>query len=176
MCLGARIKAGVNPVSKDEMYLFLTEPRPTPEHIPDNELPDILRGLLGEFSGPFGRIRDALGETSRIVYRPFWAVLLEAPWHSGRTVLIGDAVHATTPHLASGAGIGVEDAIVLAQELDRAADVDSGLAAFTARRFERCKMVVNNSLRLGEIERTGGSREEHSELMQHTIQMLLAPY
>src|SRR5882757_1506528 len=56
MCMGAKIKAGVNPVSKDEMYLFLTEPRPTPEHIADAELPDTLRGLLAEFGGPFGRI------------------------------------------------------------------------------------------------------------------------
>ena len=41
----------------------------------------------------------------------------------GRVVLIGDAVHATTPHLASGACIGIEDAIVLAEEIDRAADI-----------------------------------------------------
>jgi 2-polyprenyl-6-methoxyphenol hydroxylase-like FAD-dependent oxidoreductase len=32
-------------------------------------------------------------------------------------VLIGDAAHTTTPHLASGAGIAIEDAIVLAEEL-----------------------------------------------------------
>jgi hypothetical protein len=37
-------------------------------------------------------------------------------------------------------------------------------------------MVVNNSLRLGEIERVGGSKDEHSQLMRHTIQMLLAAY
>jgi 2-polyprenyl-6-methoxyphenol hydroxylase-like FAD-dependent oxidoreductase len=176
MCMGAQIKAGVNPVSKDEMYLFLTEPRPTPEHIADSELAGTLRGLLAEFSGPFGQIRDGLSQDSRIVYRPFWALLLEAPWHSGRTVLIGDAVHATTPHLASGAGIGIEDAIVLAEELDRTQNVDSALSAFTNRRFERCKMVVNNSLRLGEIERSGGSKEEHSQLMRHSAQMLLAKY
>jgi hypothetical protein len=64
----------------------------------------------------------------------------------------------------------------LAQELNKTEDVDSALCAFTARRFERCKMVVNNSLRLGEIEREGGSKEEHSQLMRHTIQMLLAAY
>jgi hypothetical protein len=32
-------------------------------------------------------------------------------------VLIGDAVHATTPHMAAGAMIGMEDAMVLAEEL-----------------------------------------------------------
>ena len=30
---------------------------------------------------------------------------------------MGDAAHATTPHLASGAGMAVEDALVLADEI-----------------------------------------------------------
>ena len=32
-------------------------------------------------------------------------------------MLIGDAAHATTPHLASGAGLAVEDALVLCELL-----------------------------------------------------------
>ena len=98
-------------------------------------------------------IRDGLNPQSRIVYRPFWAVLVPPAWHRGRVVMIGDAVHATTPHLASGAGIGIEDAIVLAQELERNDDVEQALTAFTARRYERCRTVVENSLRLGDMER-----------------------
>src|SRR6185437_8846333 len=41
-----------------------------------------------------------------------------APWHSGRVLLIGDAAHAPTPHLAMGAGIAMEDAVVLGEMLD----------------------------------------------------------
>ena len=54
-----------------------------------------------------------------IVQRPFEYALQPRPWRVGRVVLIGDAVHATTPHLASGAGMAVEDALVLAEELAR---------------------------------------------------------
>ena len=35
--------------------------------------------------------------------------------HDDRVVLLGDTIHATTPHLASGAGIAVEGAVVLAE-------------------------------------------------------------
>jgi 2-polyprenyl-6-methoxyphenol hydroxylase-like FAD-dependent oxidoreductase len=146
MYMGPTIKAGVNPISKDEMYLFVTEPRSTPEVIAESQWPETLRGLLATFGGPVGIIRDNLNAQSRIVYRPFFALLMQKPWHRGRVVLIGDAVHATTPHLASGAGIGVEDAIVLTQELERASDVETALTAFTTRRFERCRTVEDHGL------------------------------
>lgn len=87
-------------------------------------------------------------------------------------MLIGDAVHATTPHLASGAGIGIEDAIVLAEELSASDDLDAALAAFGQRRWERCRMVVENSGRLGEIEVAGGDKGEHARLMEQSFRAL----
>ena len=89
--------------------------------------------------------------------------------------MIGDAAHATTPHLASGAAISVEDALVLAEELERAVSVETALRAYVARRFERCKMVVENSLRLGAIEIAGGSKDEHAQVMRDSMNALLAP-
>jgi len=94
------------------------------------------------------------------------------PWFSGRIVLIGDTVHATTPHMAAGAGIGLEDAIVLAEELERAATLDAALQAFQDRRWDRCRMVVENSGRLGEIEIAGGDKAEHARIMRDTLMSL----
>jgi len=63
-----------------------------------------LREVLEGFGGLIGQIRDTLGPSSQIVYRPLETLLLAKPWHKGHIVLIGDAVHAATPQLASGAG------------------------------------------------------------------------
>ena len=90
-------------------------------------------------------------------------------------VLIGDTVHATTPHLASGACIGIEDALVLAEEIGREVPVSAALAAFEARRWERCRMVVQNSARLGEIEVAGGDKEEHARIMRESLMALAQP-
>jgi 2-polyprenyl-6-methoxyphenol hydroxylase-like FAD-dependent oxidoreductase len=52
--------------------------------------------------------------------RPYRAPVEEvksAVWHDGRVVLIGDAAHATGPVWAEGAGMALEDAIVLADLL-----------------------------------------------------------
>jgi 2-polyprenyl-6-methoxyphenol hydroxylase-like FAD-dependent oxidoreductase len=176
MFMGATIKAGLNPVSPDEMYLFVTEPRQSPEHLDSGALPETLRSLLGEFGGVIAQVREGLTHRSPIIYRPFWALLMPLPWHSGRTVLIGDAVHATTPHLASGAGLGVEDAIVLAQELAKTREVEEALTAFEHRRFERCRMVVENSLQLGRMESLQGSKEAHSQLMRNSMVELQAQF
>jgi len=175
MYMGRSVKAGINPISKDEMYMFVTERRESPDYIDEALWPGELRGILKEFGGLIGEIREALGAQSRILYRPFYAVLVPPPWHKGRVVLIGDAAHATTPHLASGAGIGVEDAVVLAEELERSTDLDMALRAFTQRRYERCRMVVENSLALGDMERRNAPREQHEQLMRTSMAALLAP-
>jgi catechol 2,3-dioxygenase-like lactoylglutathione lyase family enzyme len=61
-------------------------------------------------------------------------------------VLLGDAVHATTPHLGQGAGMAIEDSIVLADELTRADTPEDAFTAYRARRFERCAYIVRESL------------------------------
>jgi 2-polyprenyl-6-methoxyphenol hydroxylase-like FAD-dependent oxidoreductase len=173
---GKAVKAGVNPASASEMYLFFLDKRDRPDHLEPEQWPAILKRVLAEFSNcPIADIRDSLTPQSRIIYRPLFALMMPAPWHRGRLVLIGDACHATTPHLASGAGMAVEDVIVLVEELARAPDLESGLQHFTTRRYERCRMVVENSVRLGDIEQTGGSTEEHERLMRKSMAALLQP-
>ncbi|MNJ00494.1 hypothetical protein D3C73_1598370 [compost metagenome] len=49
------------------------------------------------------------------------------------------------------------------------------LASFQARRWERCRLVVESSMRLGEIEMSGGSKEEHGLVMREAMETLLQP-
>jgi 2-polyprenyl-6-methoxyphenol hydroxylase-like FAD-dependent oxidoreductase len=176
MWLGPKVKPGVNPVSKTEMYLFVVEPRPVNEHIDPSTFVDRVRALLADFPAPeLQAIREGLSQDSQVVFRPLEGLLMPRPWSQGRIVLIGDTVHATTPHLASGACIGIEDAIVLAEEVGRHERVEPALAAFEARRWERCRMVVQNSGRLGEIEIAGGDKEEHARIMRESLMALAQP-
>jgi 2-polyprenyl-6-methoxyphenol hydroxylase-like FAD-dependent oxidoreductase len=177
MWIGPRIKAGVNPVSKEEMYLFVTEDREVNERVDSARFAPMLRGLLEGFAAPVvQRMREQLSDAAAsIVYRPLEALLVPLPWHEGRVQLIGDAVHATTPHLASGACIGIEDAIVLAEELQRHGDAATACDAFEARRWERCRMVVENSGRLCEIETHGGDKQEHQRIMRESLMALAQP-
>ena len=72
--------------------------------------------------------------------------LADAMEADDRVVLLGDAVHATTPHLGQGAGMAIEDSIVLAEELAKADTPEEAFSAYRERRFERCKYIVESSL------------------------------
>jgi 2-polyprenyl-6-methoxyphenol hydroxylase-like FAD-dependent oxidoreductase len=176
MWVGPKIKTGLNPVSRDEMYLFVTEDRPENTHVAPADFLAKLRDLLAAFPAPLmQQVAQQLDERSHIIYRPLESLLVPQPWYRGRVVLVGDSVHATTPHMAAGACIGIEDAIVLAEEVGRGGSVAEALARYQDRRWERCRMVVENSGRLGEIEITGGDKEEHGKIMRETLMALAGP-
>ena len=71
--------------------------------------------------------------TNRSIWRQF-ATVRNARWHHGNVVLLGDAAH--TVHFSVGAGtkLAMEDAIVLADVLDGAGDLDAALDEYEARR------------------------------------------
>jgi 2-polyprenyl-6-methoxyphenol hydroxylase-like FAD-dependent oxidoreductase len=172
---GPRHKSGFNPVSQSEMYIYLVEnvrgdPRVEPERWPLR-----MRELLMDFGGYIGEVRDTITDPSRIVYRPVESLIMPPPWHKGRVVLIGDAVHTAPPQLASGAAIAIEDAIVLAEMIAAAGTAPDTLARFTARRFERCRMVVENSYQLGEWEKNPTTNANPAALQAASYAQLAQP-
>lgn len=174
--MGRTTKAGLNPVSQTESYLFVLDHRDNFDFIPAGQWPSMMADLLEEFGGDLDAIRQGLrdGNPYSIVYRPLMGLMMDTPWHNGRVVLLGDTVHATTPHLAMGAGIAVEGAVVLAEELARCPSLEEALTAYVERRYTRAHLVVSSSLRLGQIEQTGGSREEHAQVMKTALTALTA--
>ena len=173
---GPRHKAGFNPVSPTEMYIYLVQnvtgnPRVEPER-----WPALMRELLADFGGHIGAVRDSITDPKRIVYRPVGSLLMPAPWYKGRVVLMGDAAHTAPPQLASGATIAIEDAIVLAELVTSGIPVPQALERFMARRYERCRIVVENSWQLGEWEKTpDAANADPTALISASMRALAAP-
>jgi FAD-dependent urate hydroxylase len=63
-------------------------------------------------------------------------------WSRGTALLIGDAAHATSPNMAQGAAMALEDAIVLADALTGARSIIEALRAYEARRRVRTDWVL----------------------------------
>ncbi len=63
-------------------------------------------------------------------------------WSQSGAVILGDACHPTLPFLAQGANMALEDAWVLAQEMDRHDDLHDAYAAYKKRRYKRVKRIV----------------------------------
>lgn len=177
MYYGSTIKAGCNPVSATHMYIFAVENTPDVTWPPRETWPGLIQALLAEHGGVIGWARERMTDPAQIDRRPLHAILLPAPWHRGRVLVIGDAAHATTPHLAMGAGIAIEDAVVLGEVLGSYADVGSALEDFVKRRFERCRLVVENSLQLGEWEKNPDDpAADPARLSDTSFAALAAPF
>lgn len=145
-------KAGFCPLTEETGYVLLVQAEPGNPHHPADKLADIFRARLAACTGVLAELRDQITDSAQVIYRPLEALLMPAPWHNGRVLLIGDAAHATTPHLGQGAAQAVEDGVVLGELLARDEPLPGLLDEFMQRRFERCKFIVEGSLQLGEWE------------------------
>jgi naringenin degradation protein FdeE len=177
MFYGPKTKAGVNPHSRDEMFLFLVQPIRDDKRLAPDTMHLVLQEQLTDFGGEVMEfVREHVDDPRRVDYRPMNAFLLQPPWYRGRVIVIGDAAHTTTPHLATGAGIAIEDAVVLAELIATEPEASEMLAKFMARRFDRCRLVVETAVKLGEMEKDKNIPiQAHFDLMTSTFRQLAAP-
>jgi 2-polyprenyl-6-methoxyphenol hydroxylase-like FAD-dependent oxidoreductase len=143
--------AGYCPTSEDSLYAYVVEAAQDRSTLTPDEQLATMKALAAAYHGPWDEIRQTLDDPSRVNYTWFETHLLPAPWNRGRVVLIGDAAHSCPPTLAQGGAQALEDAAVLTDLLLTRDRLNDALwAAFTERRFDRAKAVVDASNQLGE--------------------------
>jgi len=150
MYMGVGVKAGLVPLTENTMYLLLVSNEPANPWFDTDQLGPLLAERMKPFKGVLAGLRQEVAAATGIVYVPIEEVILPLPWHKGRVALIGDAAHASSPHIAQGAAMAVEDAVVLAELLSQDAGISRALSEFERRRFPRCKFVQDLSRKTGE--------------------------
>jgi 2-polyprenyl-6-methoxyphenol hydroxylase-like FAD-dependent oxidoreductase len=142
--------AGYCPTGENSLYAYIVEDARDRSALTPAERQAAMRSLAEAYHGPWDEIRATLTDPGTVSYTLFEELVVPAPWNRGRVVLIGDAAHACPPTLAQGGSQALEDAAVLTELLLSLTAVDDELwSAFTARRFERAKTVVEASCQLG---------------------------
>jgi 2-polyprenyl-6-methoxyphenol hydroxylase-like FAD-dependent oxidoreductase len=167
--------AGLVPLSSELMYMFLTTPEPGNPWYDTKGLAAAMRGKLGPTAPAIKALGEQIIVDEDVVYKPLEWIFLEGDWHKDRVVLLGDAIHATTPHLGQGAGMAIEDALVLAEELGQHASPEAAFTAYRARRFERCKYIVDASLALCRGQLGEGPRIEQAKATHDMFQIVAQP-
>lgn len=173
--IGPNANAGLCPVSDKLMYLYVTSAEPGNARLPKSSLHLLMRERLAHCGGFIGKLREQITDPTEVVYRPLEVIVVAAPWYRNRVVLIGDAAHAMTPHLGQGAGMAIEDAIVLAEEATKALSLAQALDNFMQRRWERCKFIWQNSVNLCEEEVAGQSNIDRPALVRNVFEVTAQP-
>ena len=179
---GAQTKVGLVPMSPTLMYMFLVSAEVGNPRMPAERLAELMQARLDGFSGLIARLRSQITDPAAVVYKPMEHLMLPTPWMKGRAIVIGDAAHATTPHLAQGAAMAIEDAVLLAELMARdTATVSALLDEFMRRRFERAKYVVDCSRQIAdwEMEQWAGIQNPEArpgQLLGEATHKLQEPY
>ena len=101
------------------------------------------RESFAVFAEPVPRLLD---HATEVYFAPIEEVAPPA-WTARRVVLVGDAAHASSPNMAQGAAMALEDALVLAETLTADSAVDSALAGYVQRRQARVTWVQEQTHR-----------------------------
>jgi 2-polyprenyl-6-methoxyphenol hydroxylase-like FAD-dependent oxidoreductase len=132
--LGHRSAFLTLPIGDGRVYCYcdVIPSRPDPH--------DHLDRLFSMFAEPVPAILDTLPRWGPAHRSTIEEVTLDS-WVRGCVVLVGDAAHATSPNMAEGAAMALEDGLVLADTLRRLGVSAAALSAFEARRRPRTDWV-----------------------------------
>lgn len=137
------------PVGPNRLYCYADLATAATEDPTGRDLGRFL-ALFADFGEPVPSILSGLGNFDSIHFSPVEEVVLDSSI-CGRVVLLGDAAHATSPNMAEGASMALEDALVLAQMLARHGSPDEALSAFSERRRTRIRWVQQRTHRRDRI-------------------------
>ncbi|WP_167768845.1 FAD-dependent monooxygenase [Nocardia sp. CS682] len=122
------------PVGEDQLYCYADLSMPEPAAVAPAGMP-----LAERFSQFDREVRDLLA----VPDAHFSAIeeVTDSTWRTRRIILIGDAAHASSPNMAQGVAMSVEDALVLAESLGDTGEIEHMLARYRLRRLPRTRWV-----------------------------------
>jgi 2-polyprenyl-6-methoxyphenol hydroxylase-like FAD-dependent oxidoreductase len=147
---GCGARFGIVPLDKTRVYWFSTANTPpgkifTPAGRKSH--------LLERFKGWHHPIEHLIESTraEEILHNDIYDLAPHRQWGRGRVILLGDAVHPTTPNMGQGACMAIESSLVLARCLAQEHDLNSSLRRYAAKRQPRTAWITNQSWNIGRI-------------------------
>ena len=111
-----------------------------------------MEDMMSEFADWGEDVKKILGQME---HPDIWAMFNMLPaetFYRGRLALLGDAAHASTPHQGAGAGMAMEDAMVLSGllgEIHESLDIEKAFKAYDHVRRPRTQKLVSTSYDAG---------------------------
>lgn len=145
---GPGLRFGIVPLSNNRLYWFAcANAKQNDPQMRQARIPDLLERLSG-FHAPIHQILRHTKNEDLI-----WSDIIDLKplrrFAFDRIVLAGDAAHATTPNMAQGACMAIEDAAVMVNCLESYLTPEEAFRRFEAMRIQRTTRIVNDSWTLG---------------------------
>jgi FAD-dependent urate hydroxylase len=133
----------------------------------------ILRDALAQDRAPGLTLLERTDPAQLLVIGPMEDIPTVPVWHRGRTVLIGDCAHATSPSSGQGASLAVESAVQLARALRDLPHRDA-FAAYEQLRRARVEKIIAAAARTNQNKAAGPVARVLRDLLLPTAMKMLA--
>lgn len=141
---------GMVPLPGNRLYWFCCINSGPDESTMKTMTSEMLQARFSNYPKP---VRMALKNASDA--KLIWGDIQDLPplkqFSFGNIVLIGDAAHATTPNMGQGACQAIEDAVILAQEMEKTNNPATAFKSFEKRRIKRTHEIIRNSEMIGKV-------------------------
>jgi len=148
---GSKGRFGYVPIGNNKVYWFACKNAPIKD-----EMMSLFRisDLVDNFKSYTYPIPEILKDTvdADLILSDIVDLKPISQYAFNRILLLGDAAHATTPNLGQGACMAMEDALFVAEEINRQPEnIVSAFKSFEQKRVPRAHYIVNTSFRLGKL-------------------------
>ncbi|HEX7155462.1 MAG TPA: FAD-dependent monooxygenase [Thermoanaerobaculia bacterium] len=139
---GRGTRFGIVPIGAGRVYWFATA----------NQPPGVQRAPLAELFGTWeAPVPAIVAKATQVLQNDIYDLAPSREWFRGRTVLLGDAIHATTPNMGQGAAQALESALSLSRALAEAPSVEAAFARYVRERQRRTRWITTQSWRIGSV-------------------------
>lgn len=146
--LGRGQRIGLVPISASRLYVWTTFNSPQSRPAALDSVRQFREAFAQFTDARIARAFDQLTSMSEVITTEIEEMLL-GEWARGRVALLGDAVHPMTPNIGQGAGMAMEDAAALAEELASAPRIEQAFESYAKRRKPRVDTVARISREVG---------------------------
>lgn len=146
---GRNGRFGIVPIGNGKLYWFATANAPEQ----DERMQSFrVRELIEHFRNFHAPVGEILCHTQdeQLIWNDIVDLRPIDTYAFDRVALAGDAAHATTPNMGQGACMAIEDAIVLANLLEKH-EVKEAFSRYEKQRMKRTHSIVNSSYQLGKV-------------------------
>lgn len=147
---GRKGRFGIAPLANGLLYWFACINAPAKDPRMKEFTVTDLKKVFKDYHHPIPQILDNTSDSQLL-----WNDILDLPpiqrYAFDRILLLGDAGHATTPNMGQGACQAIEDAVILAEEMEKAINAQAAFQAFEKRRLKRTHYITNTSWQVGKV-------------------------
>jgi 2-polyprenyl-6-methoxyphenol hydroxylase-like FAD-dependent oxidoreductase len=166
---------GIVPIKNGKYYCFSTINTSSNNQDYKNISISDYRKLYSELGWETKEILDTLTEDVKLIYDDLFDFKIKS-WHKGNVVLIGDAAHAVTPNLGSGAAMALEDSVCLAEALSRCSNLHSAFEQYFSQRYKRVRFIREASYWFGERGQLTGIFARLRDITVRSAGRMITPF